>query len=158
MIRLTVVPWLLFCLCLSPLTCAQGYDFDDLASGAASGSGGAAEVKGAADQANNALERQKQAWQEEAEAKRRAAEAAYQRYQAERALGNGKRYYDCEFSCRTDGFVLYDSTEKFHLKVKADEAWAAQQLAKPEADRTCSAVKVESGYMWETGLRCEEAR
>lgn len=135
---------------------AQNYNFDDLNAGGEKSR--SQEIKGIAGESEKALQRQNQEWQAEEEAKRRASEAAFERYQAERALGNGKRYYKCEFSCRTNGFVLYKGTDKFEFKVKADESWMAEKLVKPEADKICSDVGGSGEHMWETGLRCEELR
>ncbi|GEM_PF-3304806 len=89
-----------------------------------------------------------------------AAESSRQ-YQAERTKGNGNRYYECSFSCRGDGFVMYDSTEKMKIIVKADESYQAQSRAEDEAKKICSKAHVQGGLYKGTTMRsgsisCEE--
>lgn len=146
-------------------TCAaaQEYDFDSLNAGDESGSKKVESVKGVTTEAQNSLQRQNEAWVAEEEAQRRANEAAAARYRAEREMGNGNRYYDCEYSCRTNG-LLYDGTDKFHRRVKADDSWKAEEIVNKAAGSVCSGFKggertMHAGEtMWVTGLRCNEVR
>ena len=117
-------------------------------------------VDGIEELSNKAVKRHNSDFAEEERIRQRALDAAAARYRAERALGNGNRYYDCEFSCRTNGFVLYDGTDKMKQRVKADESWAAEKIVKEHADKICRNIRSRDNgqYMWETGLRCTEVR
>ena len=91
-------------------------------------------------------------------AKIRAAE-----YQSQRAVGNGNRYYLCEYSCRTSGFLSYEGTDKSKITVKADESWQAQDKAERQAKEICGNIRGTTGFskgmtMYTNNIRCEEIR
>lgn len=94
-----------------------------------------------------------------AEEKRRARDEAAREYAertaAERAVGNGNRYYKCSFYCRESGFVSYDSTNRMTLTIKADEQWQADHDLEHEAKEICNKAH---GNMWPSGEHCEEVR
>ncbi len=140
--------------------CAVEYDFDQLNDNASSTPSTKTQtIDGVVNQSEKALQRQRESFQKEEEAKARAAEAAAARYRAERALGNGNRYYECEFSCRADGFLMYDRTDKMKQTVKADEAWQAENLVKDNAKEICRSItRGTPKHMWLTGLSCSEKR
>lgn len=147
-------------LCTYSSSVVYGFNFDDLNAGTNDSSIKTDTLKGAKGESQKSLQRQHKVWQAEEEAEKRAAEAAAARYRAERALGNGNRHYDCEFSCRTNGFILYDGTDKMKQRVKANESWEAEKIVKENADKICRNIRGRNtgSYMWETGLRCTEVR
>ena len=97
----------------------------------------------------------------------RAKEERYreisERASAERAAGNGNRYYLCEFSCTTSGLLFAEGTGKMKTMVKADEPWQASDRAESEAKKLCGSIRGSDGLhkgetMYFTGMHCDEKR
>lgn len=143
---------------------AQTYNIDDLTKGSSS-STLVKTVTGVASESKEAAKRHGSAFEEENEIKRRVANERLKQTTAERAVGNGNRYYNCKFICRTSG-LMNDSTSEIKISVKADEGWDARRQAEGEAESMCRKIK-GSGQavpwhkgesMYFSGMSCEEKR
>jgi len=144
-----------------PCAAAQTYDFDKLNDGGATPPS-VKKVDGVSKEVQQSLQRHRDKFAEEAEIKRKMAEEASNRYKAERAVGNGSRYYKCEFICRTNG-LLGDATDKMTLTVKADESWQANDKLARETAAICGKFRGNVDFhrgesMWSSNERCEEIR
>ena len=73
-------------------------------------------------------------------------------YQAERAVGNDRRFYSCSFRCRSG---VFDASDKMTLTIKADEDWVALDALKPKSTEICR--KYRQGF-YSSDESCEEIR
>ncbi|NVN99072.1 MAG: hypothetical protein HXX17_07075 [Geobacteraceae bacterium] len=153
-----VIPLILLCTgsCL-----AADYDFDKIFEQNDNASTAAPTKSKMGDLVDGATRQADQFDAQNRRTKEKIAEAISQASQSvgSAATASSGRLYDCEYSCRTNGFILYDGTDKFHQTVKANESWQAEKVIKESADKHCRSLKGNNNqYMWETDLRCKETK
>jgi hypothetical protein len=102
----------------------------------------------------NRQEQQRLAEQRRQEKARSDEEARtkFERYQAERAVGNGRRYYSCSYRCRSG---LFNVSDKMTMTIKADEDWIALNALEANSSKMCRGYR--QGF-YSSDYNCEEIR
>ena len=71
---------------------------------------------------------------------------------------SGSKKFKCTYNCRTDGFVIYDSTDKFAIEIRADKQYEAQNETEKIAKQQCKGMRGHNSgnYMRSTNIYCEQ--
>ena len=71
---------------------------------------------------------------------------------------SGSHAYQCSYHCRTDG-ILANSTKTFHVSIKANTRYEAEDKLKNISSKHCRSKYAEGTFgkkwMWSTSIRCE---
>jgi hypothetical protein len=71
---------------------------------------------------------------------------------------SGSQKFICSYKCRTDGFVLYDGTDRSKVEIQADKLYQARSKIEKIAKQDCKGRRgrTTGDYMWPYAERCEK--